>query len=247
MSDQMHYHHMEVNPRHPELQAFVASLPLRFERKEGEVVYKGRNELRRMEYEGKSYVVKSFRKPNLVNRLVYGRFRDSKAKRAFRNGLELAAIGVPNPLPIGYVEVRKGVFFAESYLVTDFSDCPYTWNDLFYKEFACTEQVAREVGKVTALLHEHGLAHKDYGRGNILFKEADGKVHIELVDLNRMYRGKMDMEKGCKNFERLPATPDMHRWIAEEYAKARGFDAGECFRLMQAYRSVQPGKIDDKY
>ena len=39
----------------------------------------------------------------------------------------------------------------------------------------------------------------------------------------------------------------MHRLMANAYAEARGFDADECFRLMQAYRSVQPGKIDDKY
>ena len=39
----------------------------------------------------------------------------------------------------------------------------------------------------------------------------------------------------------------MHRLIAEEYAKARGFDAEECYRLMQTYRSTQPGKIDGKY
>jgi hypothetical protein len=39
----------------------------------------------------------------------------------------------------------------------------------------------------------------------------------------------------------------MHRWLAEEYARARGFDADECFRLMQAFRSTQPGKIDGKY
>ena len=55
------------------------------------------------------------------------------------------------------------------------------------------------------------------------------------------------MKAGCKNFERLPATPHMHRLMANAYAEARGFDADECFRLMQAYRSVQPGKIDDKY
>lgn len=52
---------------------------------------------------------------------------------------------------------------------------------------------------------------------------------------------------GCKNFERLPATPQMHRWMAEEYAKARNFDVEKCFELMRAYRSVQPGKIDNLY
>jgi hypothetical protein len=39
----------------------------------------------------------------------------------------------------------------------------------------------------------------------------------------------------------------MHRWMAEEYAKARGFDVEKCFELMVAYRSTQPGKIDNLY
>ena len=39
----------------------------------------------------------------------------------------------------------------------------------------------------------------------------------------------------------------MHRWMAEEYAKARNFDVEKCFELMRAYRSVQPGKIDNLY
>ncbi|MBR3013825.1 MAG: hypothetical protein IKH69_02230, partial [Bacteroidaceae bacterium] len=121
------------------------------------------------------------------------------------------------------------------------------WNDLFFQSFSCTEQVARAVGRLTAQLHEHGLAHLDYGRGNILFAIEDSGVRLELVDLNRMHHGPIDMKQGCKNLERLPATPEMHRWIAEEYAEARGFSADECFRLMQAYRSTQPGKIDDKY
>jgi Ser/Thr protein kinase RdoA (MazF antagonist) len=100
---------------------------------------------------------------------------------------------------------------------------------------------------VTARLHEHGYAHKDYGRANILFQKTPNGITIEIVDLNRMYIGPIDMKTGCKNFERLPATPQMHRWMAEEYAKARNFDVEKCFELMRAYRSVQPGKIDNLY
>ena len=110
-----------------------------------------------------------------------------------------------------------------------------------------SEEVFRAIGKVTARLHEHGYAHKDYGRANILFQKTPNGITIEIVDLNRMYIGPIDMKTGCKNFERLPATPQMHRWMAEEYAKARNFDVEKCFELMRAYRSVQPGKIDNLY
>ena len=156
-------------------------------------------------------------------------------------------IGVGTPAPLGYLNVRKGLLIDRSYYVTLASTCPYVYNDLFYQHFDYADDVVRTVGRVTAVLHEHGYAHKDYGRGNILFQKTDKGVRIEIVDLNRMYIGPIDMRKGCKNFERLPATPHMHRLLAEEYAAVRGFDAEECFKLMQAFRSTQPGKINDLY
>ena len=119
--------------------------------------------------------------------------------------------------------------------------------DLFKRHFDYEEEVLREIGRVTAVLHEHGYAHKDYGRANILFQKTDKGIKLDIVDLNRMYIGPIDMRRGCKNFERLPATPQMHRWMAEEYARARGFDAEKCYELMQAFRSTQPGKIDNLY
>jgi len=247
MADRMQHHKMEVHPDYPELRVFVASVPLRFEQGEGEVIYSGRNELRCLHYQGRSYVVKSFHKPNLINRLVYGHFRPSKAERAFRNGLELLQAGVPNPLPIGYIEVRAGWLFDKSFLITERSECPYTWNDLFYQDIPYREQVVRAVGRFTAHMHQQGLALKDYSRGNILFRLEGDEVKLEVVDLNRMYHGELDLQAACHNMERLPATPQMHRWMAEEYAPMRDFDVEECYRLLQQYRSTQPGKIDDKY
>ena len=91
-------------------------------------------------------------------------------------------------------------------------------------------------------MHEHGYAHKDYGRANILFEKTPKGIRLDIVDLNRLDVGPLDMRAGCKNLERLPATPAMHRIIAEEYAKVRGFDPEECWRLMVAFRSTQPGK-----
>ena len=143
--------------------------------------------------------------------------------------------------------IRSGLLFDKSYYISLLSTCPYIYDNLFTQQFDYAEEVFRAIGKVTARLHEHGYAHKDYGRANILFQKTPNGITIEIVDLNRMYIGPIDMKTGCKNFERLPATPQMHRWMAEEYAKARNFDVEKCFELMRAYRSVQPGKIDNLY
>ena len=76
----------------------------------------------------------------------------------------------------------------------------------------------------------------------MLFAETPGGIKIDIVDLNRLSVGHIGLKAGCKNLERLPATPAMHRIIADEYARVRGFDADKCYELMVAYRSVQPGQ-----
>lgn len=230
-----------------DLESFVLSVPERFERGEGTVIHKGRNELRKITYGGRSFVVKSFHRPNLINRFVYGVFRPSKAKRSYEHARLFLEAGVGTPRPVGYLNIRKGLLFDRSYYVTYASECPYTYEALFKQKFDYEDDVIRAVARTTAILHEHGYAHKDYGRGNILFGKTSEGIKIEIVDLNRLSVGKLDLRAGCKNLERLPATPHMHRVFADEYARLRGFDAEECYKLLVAFRSTQPGKIDGLY
>mgnify|MGYP002624856858 CR=1 FL=1 len=217
-------------------------LPTLFAEGQGELIHDGRNKLRLLTYQNVAYVVKQFRKPNFINQWIYGTFRKPKSQRAYENAMRLIQIGVGTPRPVGYINYRKGPLFADSYLITELSACPYTWKDLLLQQFPYAEQVVREVGKLTATLHEHGYALKDYSRGNILFRQEGGEVKLEVVDLNRMYHGPVSVQMGCKNFDRLPATPEMHRWLAEAYAAARGFSPDLCYQLITDYRQKQEGK-----
>ena len=49
-----------IHPDFKNLEEFIVSIPERFQRNEGTVIHQGRNELRKMEYNGKEYVIKSF-------------------------------------------------------------------------------------------------------------------------------------------------------------------------------------------
>lgn len=236
-----------VHPDCKQWEEFIRSVPERFQKKEGVVIHQGRNELRKISYKGQDFVVKSFHRPNIINRFVYGVFRPSKAKRSYIHAQMYLAIGVGTPKPVGYLNVRRGLLFDRSYYITLASECPYTYEALFKQKFDYEDEVIRAVARTTAILHDHGYAHKDYGRGNILFLKTEQGVSIEIVDLNRMSVSPIDLRAGCKNLERLPATPHMHRVFAEEYARLRGFDAEECYRLLVAFRSTQPGKIDGLY
>lgn len=237
-----------MHPNYESMRDFMLSLPERFTQGEGTVIHKGRNELRVMEYAGHEYVVKSFHHPRFVNAVVYGTLRASKAERSLRNAELFASIGIGTPQPIGFMEVRQHGLLTESYYVTARSSCPHVFSQLFEKKFSYEDDVLRAIGHVTAKMHLHGYAHKDYGRGNILFGQlSDGSIAIEVVDLNRMDIGNIDIRRGCKNLERLPLTPHMREVLATAYAADRGFDAKQCYELMEHFRSNQPGKIDGKY
>ena len=79
-----------IHPDFKNLEEFIVSIPERFQRNEGTVIHQGRNELRKMEYNGKEYVIKSFHSPHLINRFVYGIFRPSKAKRSYDHAVNAA-------------------------------------------------------------------------------------------------------------------------------------------------------------
>ena len=116
--------------------------------------------------------------------------------------------------------------------------CPYTYRDFEKTVFPNQEQILRAIARTTAMLHENGLLHKDYSAGNILFRTIDEKVEVEIIDLNRMRFGNVGIEAGCKNFERLPGTHEMFAILAEEYAKARGFDVQTCLELIEQAHSL---------
>ena len=61
-----------LQPEFASLRPFMLSLPERFARGEGRLIHDGRNKLREIEFEGRLFVVKAFRRPLFINRLVYG-------------------------------------------------------------------------------------------------------------------------------------------------------------------------------
>lgn len=217
---------------------YAKALPALFKYNYGTVIYKGRNELREMDWYGTKVVVKSFRVPNLINRIAYGVFRSSKAQRSFEYAEMLRREGIGSPAPVAYYTERNGLLFTHSYYVCLKSECPYSYVNLMRGDFPGQEEILRAIARTTAALHEKGYLHKDYSRGNILFRRTDKGVEVEIIDLNRIRFRTVDMEEGCRNFERLPGTPEMFAILADEYAKARGFDANECLKLILKYNNA---------
>lgn len=216
-----------------DLSSFVRVLPVHFENG-GTLIYEGRNKLKEFEIHGRKLIVKSYQLPHLINRVVYNSFRASKARRSYQYAQMLRKAGIGSPAPVGFYSTGTWLLFGRSYFVSLKSECLYTYRNLLEETFTGDkEKVLRAIARTTAALHENGFLHKDYSGGNILFRETDKGIEVEIIDLNRMRFGKVDIETGCKNFERLPGTHEMFVILADEYAKVRGFDADRCLELIE--------------
>ena len=214
----------EIDSQHPELKEFLFSLPQRFEAGEGISIREARNSLRIFQVNGLEIVVKSFRIPNFLNRLIYGTFRSSKAKRSFRYASLLRKNGIGSPQPLAWISFRKGLLFHRSYYVSLCSQCPYTFENLMNGQIEREGEVLQAIARTTAKLHDAGMLHKDYSRGNILIGfGSDGEVQIELIDLNRIrFFRTISLEKGLQNmFERLPVSSRQHDIMKKTYREAR--------------------------
>lgn len=204
----------------------------------GEVIHSGRNELRKVEMEGKNYVVKSYVTPNLINRFAYGFLRKSKAQRAFENAQKFIDAGIDTPNPVAFITRRiGGLLLKESYFISEKSEYSLTFNDIINnKELPQRAEFLRFVGEQTAQMHLAGFYPLDFSGGNILLDCCKGQFKWQIVDLNRMSFGVVNMDSGCRGFERLNVEPDALAIMATAYAEKRGFDAEECIKLVQQYR-----------
>lgn len=227
-----HARKLEIHPDYKSLLPFLLLLRSDFD-KGGTLLHKGRNEIKTFSYKGVELVVKSYHIPRYINRIIYGLFRKSKAERSFRYAWMLKQKGIGTPDAVGYVTYRRWFLFEKSYLVTVKSECPHTYRDFSSHAFENKTEILQCIAQTTALLHENNLLHKDYSAGNILFRETNEGVKVEIIDLNRMRFGKVSMEAGCENFERLPGTHEMLVTLADEYAKVRGFNPADCLSIME--------------
>ncbi len=214
-----------------ELSSFVENLPQIFD-DEGEVIYSGRNILKKFIINGYSIVVKSYCAPVWINRFVYRFFRKTKAQRSFEYAGLLRNLGIGSPAPIGYYVEQKGLFIGRTYFACLESALRNEYRDMSKKKFENEDLILKAVADVTAKLHENGILHTDYSTGNILFDEVDGQIAVEIIDLNRIRFRKVNIYRGCRNFDRLPGTQHMLKVLSDEYAEKRNFDKDLCFKLI---------------
>jgi hypothetical protein len=106
-------YNFQINPTTEEFYDFLLNINDYFT-SSNKTIHKARNELKIISYNNIETVVKSFKTPNILRRIIYTFFKDSKAKKSYEYSLK---IGNFTPQPIGYIEFYKNSLLERSYFV----------------------------------------------------------------------------------------------------------------------------------
>ncbi|HKO75994.1 MAG TPA: hypothetical protein VJU52_02190 [Flavobacterium sp.] len=184
-----------------------------------------RNIIKLFELEGMTMNIKSFKIPNLINKIAYRYFRKSKARRSYEYATLLLEKGIGTPQPIAYLENYNWIGLKDSYYASEHLLCDLTYRELVeIPAYPDHENILRQFTRFSYSLHQKGIEFKDHSPGNTLIKQStEGQYDFFLVDLNRMnFHEEMSFELRMKNLCRLTPVKKMVAVMSNEYAKISG-------------------------
>lgn len=227
--------HFQIHERFQNLKAQILSIVDNFKAGGKDFVIGRRNSIKEFEAGGIHIIVKSFGRPNVVNKVIYRFFRKSKARRSYEYAGRLLKEGIGTPAPIAYFENYGPFSLKESYYLCELLVADLTFRELVeIPDFPDHENILRQFIHFCFALHEKGIEFKDHSPGNTLIKKtADGSYSFYLVDLNRMaFHTAMDFNQRMENLKRLTPKEDMVAVMSNEYAKLYGKPEQAVFELL---------------
>lgn len=190
-----------------------------------------RNHIKVVEKDAKKFNIKSFKKPNYINRYVYVLFRKSKAERSFEFAEKLIERGIGTPKPIAFAEYTSKGALTKSYYISEHVEYDLTFRDLDLAKVG-HEDILRAFARFTFDLHENKIEFLDHSPGNTLIQFNNNNYQFYLVDLNRMIFKSLSFTERMKNFERLTYDKKQVEIMANEYAKLINKPEYEVFETM---------------
>ncbi len=194
-----------------------------------------RNTIKLFEVDNLTINVKSFKKPNFINRIVYRYFRKSKAQRSFEFASKLKEFQIGTPEPIAYQENFDFMGLKESYYACKHLENVFEFRDVVQNEtLENRDLIIRKFTQFTYEMHQKGIEFLDHSPGNTLIKsEENGSYAFYLVDLNRMkFHSSIDFKTRMKNLSKITHKKDMIVVMSNEYAKLSGENETEVFKTM---------------
>lgn len=205
-----------LNEEFKKFESFLSNIK-QFFKENSNTIHKARNEIKVIKYQDENLVVKSFKVPHLINKIVYTFFKKTKAEKSYEYALKIKEF---TPNPIGYIEFYKFGLLDESYFVSEKFDYDFTIREpLLDKDFPNKNDIFKSFAKFSYCLHEAGIFHLDYSPGNILIKKENDEYIFKVVDINRMKFLTFDLDLRLNNFSKLWAKDEDLKIIVKEYAK----------------------------
>ncbi|MEA2019082.1 MAG: lipopolysaccharide kinase InaA family protein [Campylobacterota bacterium] len=198
------------------------------------LIHNARNQLKIIDFDGIDTVVKSFKIPNFINKIIYTFFKPSKAKKSFINSKKLIELDINTPKPIAYVEHKKFGLLDKSFFITEREKYDFTIREVFHHKVDKHEDILKEFARFTYDLHQKGVWHVDYSLGNILITKQEDGYKFSIIDINRMIFKNISANEGLKNFNKFWAKDENDlKIMADEYAKLSGFNEDEAFNIIK--------------
>ena len=194
-----------------------------------------RNAIKLFELGNEVISIKSFKKPNLINKIAYRYFRKSKASRSFELASKLMEMQIGTPQPVAFFEHFDLVGLNESYYVCEHLENVFEFRAIVQNEdFTNREEIIRQFTRFTFQMHQNGVEFLDHSPGNTLIKDNyNGSYSFYLVDLNRMkFHDTIDFQTRMKNLSKITHKKDMIEVMSNEYAKLSGEPEAVVFETM---------------
>lgn len=197
-----------------------------------------RNVIKLFDIEGVTVNIKSFKIPNIINKIAYRYFRKSKARRSFEYAAILLEKGIGTPQPLAFLENFSVFGLRDSYYVSEHLNADLTYRELVeIPDYPDHENILRQFTRFSFNLHEKGIEFIDHSPGNTLIKKnKEGNYEFFLVDLNRMsFHDSMTFEMRMKNLCRLTPVKDMVAVMSNEYSKLYSESEEKTFETLWKY------------
>jgi serine/threonine protein kinase len=230
-----------VASEYEDFRAWLMQMPRLFDDNQGELLYRGRNQIRLFDVDGRKLVVKRFKRNDIIKAVVYTLFRKNKARRSYENAGLLRQRGFVTPHEVAYIEQRTAGLVTQVYYVCAYTDGEPIRPRLIEQE-PFDERLATDYARYVASLHESGVLHRDLNPTNVLFSENGEPVAVsfELIDINRMqfFDGAVPKAACMENLTLFYWLTPAYRFILNEYARQRGWseaDVAEAIRVKQRH------------
>lgn len=234
-----------INQKYFKYKDTLDDIIIKFDNKNFETIKKERNTLKIFDLGKNKIVVKSFKVPNILNKIIYTFFKKTKAERSYNYAKKLLKLKINTAYPIGFYVTKNNQLIHRTFYICEYIDFDYTFDDFILKKFQF-EEVTRLFSEFSYNLHQKNINFIDNTPGNTLIVTTENSFDFFLVDLNRMKFEKMTFKKRMKNLSKLTTDLKIINAVSEKYSKKINIDSDIVFKKIKFYMEKFQNNLNRK-